>query len=74
MSNAKEALEKCVFYPYLMVINVSNAKEALEKCVFLVDEHAFPPTGFLWLGSAVRYIWWQRWDDDNCQNGVALPM
>ena len=39
-----------------------------------VDEHAFPLTGFLWLGSAVRYIWWQRWDDDNCQNGVALPM
>ena len=22
-----------------------------------MDEHAFPPTGFLWLGSAVRYIW-----------------
>ena len=21
-----------------------------------MDEHAFPPTGFLWLGSAVRYI------------------
>ena len=20
-----------------------------------MDEHAFPPTGFLWLGSAVRY-------------------
>ena len=20
------------------------------------------------------YIWWQRLDDDNCQNGVALPM
>ena len=30
--------------------------------------------GSLWLDSAVRYIWWQRWDDDNCQNGVALPM
>ena len=28
----------------------------------------------LWLVLAVRYIWWQRWDDDNCQNGVALPM
>ena len=27
-----------------------------------------------WLGSAVSNIWWQRWDDDNCQTGVALPM
>ena len=36
-----------------------------------MDEHAFPPTRF---AVALRYIWWQRWDDDNCQNGVALPM
>ena len=39
----------------------------------IILEHAFPPTGFLWLGSAVRYIWWQRWDNDNCQTGVAFP-
>ena len=25
-------------------------------------------------GSAARYIWGQRWDDDNCQTGVALHM
>ena len=34
----------------------------------------FHRRGLLWLGSAVRYIWWQRWDNDNCRNGVALPM
>ena len=21
-----------------------------------------------------RYIWWQRWDNDNCQTGVALKV
>ena len=34
----------------------------------------FHRRGLLWLGSAVRYIWWQRWDNDNCQTGVALSM
>ena len=33
----------------------------------------FHRRGLLWLGLAVRNIWWQRLDDDNCQNGVALP-
>ena len=29
-----------------------------------------------WMGDQVvaRYIWWQRWDNDNCRTGVALPM
>ena len=34
----------------------------------------FHRRGLLWLGSAFRYIWWQRWDNDNCQTGVALSM
>ena len=39
----------------------------------LVVEHAIPLTGFVCkVGS--RYIWWQRWENDNCQTGVALPM
>ena len=29
-----------------------------------------------WMGDQVVacYIWWQRWDSDNCRTGVALPM
>ena len=36
----------------------------------LVSDHAFPLTGFV----CSCYIWWQRWDNVNCQTGVALPM
>ena len=29
--------------------------------------------GVVW-GVPTVPIWWQRWDDDKCQNGVALHM
>ena len=44
-------------------------------------EHAFHQSD-LWIlcsgrgspCSAKMLHWWQRWDNDNCQTGVALPM
>ena len=67
-------------------MQISNSKlcESSKCGVYSAVNHPwwmsmlFHRRGLLWLGWAVRYIWWQRWDNrgdnDNCQNGVALPM
>ena len=63
-----------------MQISNSRLCESSKCWVFSAVNHPwwrsmlFHRRGLLWLGSAARYIWWQRWDNDNCQIGVALPM
>ena len=48
-------------------------------CIEAILSHSKPPLvgdrqGLMWLGPAVSYIRWQRWDNDNCQTRVALLM
>ena len=61
-------------YYRLFPLSMCNERPSRATATPSVEKHAHPPTGFAVACSAVRHIWWQRWDDDNCQNGVALPM
>ena len=63
-----------------MLISNSRLGESSKYWVYSAVNHPwwmsmlFHRRGLLWLCSAVRYIWLQRWDNDNCWTGVALPM
>ena len=62
-----------------MQITNSVVCGASKGCIYklikppLVGEHAFSTDGVC-LQVGPRYIWWQRWNNDNCKTGVALPI